>query len=307
MIEALQTMDRLRPKPVVFAHHPARSAPDLGEYGDTSPRELRNWNDAAPEVAVGMEGAPGHQAGPLSSNPAPRGWYFDYPTMGGFDQMTARLGGFWDSMLGEGRRWWITANSDSHRNYVEGGVAFWPGQYSKTYVYATKDHESILNGMRGGEIFVTTGDLISELFLDVTDVDGAAAPASIGGTVNLSSPGDVDIRIRVRDPGERNYNNDNPAVERVDLIVGQITGLASDRSFGTNETTAVVKRFARGDWNRDGEYREMNYRLSVERPVYVRVRGTNTDELEPAIDPPDENPWPDLWFYSNPVFVEIEK
>jgi len=26
--------------------------------------------------------------------------------MGGFDQMTARLGGFWDSMLGEGRRWW---------------------------------------------------------------------------------------------------------------------------------------------------------------------------------------------------------
>ena len=37
--------------------------------------------------------------------------------MGGFDQMTARLGGFWDSMLGEGRRWWVTANSDSHVNW----------------------------------------------------------------------------------------------------------------------------------------------------------------------------------------------
>ncbi|WP_351228681.1 hypothetical protein [Streptomyces sp. NPDC002133] len=33
--------------------------------------------------------------------------------MAGFDQMTARVGGLWDSLLGEGRRWWITATSDS--------------------------------------------------------------------------------------------------------------------------------------------------------------------------------------------------
>jgi hypothetical protein len=45
--------------------------------------------------------------------------------MGGFDQMTARSGGFWDAMLGEGRRWWITANSDAHEHYTEGaGVNF---------------------------------------------------------------------------------------------------------------------------------------------------------------------------------------
>ena len=56
--------------------------------------------------------------------------------MGGFDQMTARLGGFWDSMLGERRRWWITANSDSHIHWTDGGADFWPGEYSKTYVLA---------------------------------------------------------------------------------------------------------------------------------------------------------------------------
>ncbi|MDH3439991.1 MAG: phosphoesterase, partial [Gammaproteobacteria bacterium] len=110
MIEALQAMDRLQNKPVVFANHPARTATGLGGYGKTEPRELRNWNDTAPDIAVGMEGAPGHQAGPLRrEDPAPRGWYFGYPTMGGFDQLTARLGGFWDAMLGEGRRWWVTA------------------------------------------------------------------------------------------------------------------------------------------------------------------------------------------------------
>ncbi|MDE0839955.1 MAG: hypothetical protein OSB41_13010, partial [Kiritimatiellae bacterium] len=34
-----------------------------------------------------------------------------------------------------------------------------------------------------------------------------------------------------------------------------------------------------------------------------RVRGTNTKELEPTEDAAGENPWDDLWFYTNPVFV----
>ena len=70
--------------------------------------------------------------------------------------MTARLGGFWDSMLGEGRRWWITANSDSHIHWTKDGGDFWPGEYSKTYVWATPSHDSILQGIREGRVFVTT-------------------------------------------------------------------------------------------------------------------------------------------------------
>ena len=43
-----------------------------------------------------------------------------------------------------------------------------------------------------------------------------------------------------------------------------------------------------------------------EGPFYFRVRGTNSAaQLEPELDPRGENPWSDLWFYSNPVFVEI--
>ena len=309
MIEALRAMDRLADKPVVIAHHPARLAPELGEYGITEPRELRNWNDAAPDVAVGMEGAPGHQAGPLrSEDPAPRGWYFGHPTMGGFDQMTARLGGVWDAMLGEGRRWWITANSDAHEHYTEGaGVNFWPGEYSKTYVYAGNDHASILEGLRRGRIFVTTGDLISELYVEVVDVTGESTPARIGGTITLSKAGEIQVRIRARDPSGTNHNGDSPDVERIDLIVGDVTGASEDRTLDTNPSTTVARRFSAADWHKDGETLDMNHTLNVSAPVYIRVRGTNTNELEPGSDPPDEDPWPDLWFYSNPVFVELRQ
>ena len=66
---------------------------------EDDPAELRDWNDAAPDIAVGMAGAPGHQAATLNQDstlrPRPRGGYGKFPTMGGFDQMTAKLGGFW--------------------------------------------------------------------------------------------------------------------------------------------------------------------------------------------------------------------
>ena len=153
MIEALEHMRDLEAPPVLIANHPSRSAQDLGEYGLDAPAEFRNWNNTAPDVAVGMAGAPGHQAVVLNEDGSidpdgPRGAYGRFPTMGGFDQMTARLGGFWDSMLGEGRHWWITANSDSHINWRDGGADFWPGEYSKTYVWAERTHDDILAGIR---------------------------------------------------------------------------------------------------------------------------------------------------------------
>ena len=45
---------------------------------------------------------------------------------------------------------------------------------------------------------------------------------------------------------------------------------------------------------------------AVDRDLYVRVRGTNTADLEPSVDGAGENPWLDLWFYSNPIFIEVE-
>ena len=60
------------------------------------------------------------------------------------------------------------------------------------------------------------------------------------------------------------------------------------------------------DWQRDGAYLTMEHTLSgVDHASYLRVRGTNTTALEPQIDPPGEDPWSDLWFYANPVFLKV--
>lgn len=316
MLEALEAMKALPQLPLVIAHHPSRSAPDLGEYGMTAPTELRAWNDTAPHIAVGMEGAPGHQAtGQMREHLAPsmyeqyfkgkrpRGAYGRYPTLGGYDQMTARLGGFWDSMLGEGRRWWITATSDSHIHWSEGGADFWPGEYSKTYVLAEKNHGSILAALRAGRIFVTTGDLISELWVTARAGD---VQADIGGSLAAQRGDDVNLRIRFLDPDAPNHNGDTPSVSRVDLIVGDITGPAARPDVDIHPSTRVAARFTPEQWHRDGAYRVIEHTLkNVRAPIYLRVRGTNTDELEPQPDRDNEDAWQDLWFYSNPVFVEL--
>ncbi len=308
MLAALRAMRSLAKRPIVIANHPSRSATGLGEYGLDEPSELRDWNDTAPDIAVGMEGAPGHQAMAIrrdgSRKPrAERGYYTDHPTHGGFDQMTARLGGFWDSMLGEGRRWWITANSDSHDHWTDGGGDFWPGEYSKTYVWAIPSHDSILEGIREGRMFVTTGDLISELDLTVRADD---REARIGGALEIARGSSADVEIRFLDPTAANHHGEDPSVRRVDLIGGAVTGPAADRSADTHPTTRVLARFTASEWKRDGAYQVMTHRIEgIEADAYLRVRGTSGSELEPAPDPPGEDPWSDLWFYSNPIFLNV--
>ena len=301
MLEALKVMQAMKEQPVVIANHPSRSATDYGVYGAYEPREFRSWNDTAPEVAVGMAGAPGHQAISLSSNVnmderyRARGAYGQYPTLGGFDQMTAVVGGFWDSMLGEGRRWWITANSDSHIHYTEGGIDFWPGEYSKTYVYAQKTHDSILDNIRAGHMFVTTGDLISAL--DFT-IARDSRSAMIGEQLLVESGQKVSVTIRFLTPEGLDHN---PAVKRVDVIAGDISGAVSDPATFSHPSAKVVKRFEQ--FSEEDGYQSVRFDIRVDGPTYFRVRGTNTDEAEPALDERGEDPWQDLWFYSNPIFV----
>jgi len=310
MMQALGVMKELPEPPVLIANHPSRSAQGVGDYGLYDPAELRDWNDEAPQVAVGMAGAPGHQAAAVNPDGSldpdgPRGGYARSPTLGGFDQMTARLGGFWDSMLGEGRRWWITANSDSHVNWREGGADFWPGEYSKTYVLAHEVHDSILAAIRAGRVFVTTGDLIAELWVTAR-ASGSAEGADIGGTLEVPRGSDVEVTIRWLDPDTPNHHGDDPRVARVDLIAGEVRGPVEDRTTDINPTTRVVARFGPDAWASDGVYRTATYVLEdVTSDGYVRVRGTNGDEDEPLPDPRGEDPWTDLWFYGNPIFIQI--
>lgn len=114
---------------LVLANHPLR-------LGIDSPHEMRGWRDAAPEIMIGMEGAPGAQGaalpgwrgatsirGEYENKPSAQSWS-GYPTdayltYGGFDWASATVGGLWDSMLAEGSLFSITTNSDNHRTVFD--------------------------------------------------------------------------------------------------------------------------------------------------------------------------------------------
>ena len=305
----MQGLDRL---PILFANHPSRSAEAIGSYSRDEPWELRENNDLAPDVYRGMEGAPGHQAATLTDRNGSvyRGSYWNpgAQTLGGFDQMTAIVGGLWDALLGEGRRFWIVASSDSHFHYTEpvrAGSDFWPGEFHKTWVQAHPTYADVLDGLRQGRMFAVAGDLVTELEVGLESDGGREA--GLGGTLRVASGAQVTATVRFRDPETPNGAGENPAVRRVDVIVGEVRGPASDPANDRNPTTRVLARFTRDALARDGDRFTLEAPLpAVDGDLYVRVRGTSTGDLEPRVDGTDENPWRDLWFYSNPIFVEVE-
>jgi hypothetical protein len=337
---------------LMLANHPARRGVD-------SPHEIRAWRDATPaghRIAVGFEGAPGHQAAGL---PAPlgmaraRGIYDNNPgansfpgyppesyrTWGGFDWMTATVGGLWDSLLAEGKPWWITANSDSHQVYgdtavrgpggdfnangryedpVYGGKIditqgdYWPGQYSRTHVGAEGfSYAAVMDGIRAGRIWVDHGQLISAL--DVR-LSGGGRWATLGGALHVKKGTRVTLTVDVALAGGPNWAGFMPTLARVDVIQGDVTGEARDKDTFTAPTARVVTSY---EVNKSTGTVRLTYDLGrVDRPVYVRLRGTDgnrtavgpmgaaVDPAGPAIDVVgDADPWRDLWFYSNPVWV----
>ncbi|MFC7896520.1 PHP domain-containing protein [Streptomyces sp. NPDC057381] len=336
---------------LMLANHPARKGID-------SPHEIRAWRDATPrhhQIAVGFEGAPGHQAAglpkPLGMGRA-RGIYDgspgansfpgypleSYRTWGGFDWMTATVGGLWDSLIAEGRPWWITANSDSHQVYADtaarGGGDFktngryddpvyagqidvtqgdyWPGQYSRTHVGSDGfSYAAVMDGIRAGRIWVDHGQLISGL--DVR-VSGGGRWATLGGALHVRKGTRVTLSMDVALAGGPNWAGFTPKLARVDVIQGDVTGLVADQDTFTAPTARVVKSY---EVDKDTGTVRLTYDLGrVDRPVYLRTRGTDgnrsavgalgakVDPAGPAIDVVgDADPWRDLWFYSNPVWI----
>ncbi|MET0290666.1 MAG: hypothetical protein ABW178_13635 [Pseudoxanthomonas sp.] len=291
MIKALAHMQSLQPQPLMFINHPSRTATAQGTWGEVTPQELRQWQDAAPGVLVGMEGAPGHQADRKT-----RGLYRNAaaPSYGGFDQMTTEVGGVWDTLLAEGRRFWITANSDAHRHAGIGGSDFYPGQYSKTYVWARPQAGDVMEGLRNGRMFVVTGDLIDGLDMQLRS--GKAA-ASSGQTLKARAKDTLTLQLQVSLPGSANFHNARPAMHHIDVISGQA---------GAGTPTMQVKTLTAAQWKREGNRLSMTVTLPApEQSGFVRVRGTSSEAPQPAPDKPGEDPWQDLWFYSNPIFIDV--
>ena len=338
---------------LMFANHPARKGID-------SPHEIRAWRDAATGIAMGMEGAPGHQAAGLAAPLGPgsgRGYYDNsrskdsfaaypdesYRTYGGFDWMTSTVGGLWDSLLAEGKAWWITANSDSHSIYLDTAVRggpdsdfaaqgfyadpvngpapvtkngdYWPGCYSRTHVGVGRaTYAAVMDGLRAGRIWVDHGGL-----LDVCDVkvSGGGSGAGLGGTVIVRPGTKASVSITITPAAQPNWACFVPRLARVDAIVGPVTGPAADRDVFVAKETKVVQSWDVTSHG-PGESFTLTLRLPevAERGCYVRFRGSDGKRLAPglmgaAVDPAgpavdvmgSANPWDDLWFYTNPVWV----
>ncbi|SNT31116.1 hypothetical protein SAMN05421812_104411 [Asanoa hainanensis] len=337
-----------------LANHPARNGID-------SPHEVRGWRDAAPGIAIGWEGAPGHQAAGISTaNNGPgsaRGFYgnspsvnsFPYPlesyrTWGGFDWFTSTVGGLWDSLLAEGKPWWITANSDAHTIFLETAVRgstdfnalgyyldpvhggkvvttngdFWPGYYSKTHVGATTDsYKAVMDGLRLGRVWVDHGGLIAGLDMRVRKA-GDRSPdggTPLGGTLSVKKGTALELVITIDLAVLPNWAEFVPKLARVDVIRGKVTGKPQDKDTFTTPNTRVEKSFEVGSGQKKVKF---TYALGrVDHSYYVRVRGTDGNRVAPgylgaSVDPHgpaidvvgDADPWADLWFYSNPIWVE---
>lgn len=335
-VAAIKYLEAVAPKSIFMANHPFRRGLD-------SPHELRAWADAGPRVTRGFEAAPGHQAATFSGKfrglygtikPDPNSRWPDFPqeayaTYGGYDYSVAQIGGLWDSLLAEGRPWYITANSDSHRHYRDRTVVdassyatkgyttakgqrqeyinidFYPGEYSKTWVHASsRDPLAILDAMRAGNMFTVHGDLIDRLELSV-HTDSVAAP--MGGTLTVEKGSDITLQIGLRTPAKPNFGGELPKLHHIDIIMGEILGRADNRDSFTNPTTRLLEQIPVKDLHREGDMLAFRYKLrNVKNSIYLRIRGTNRDVRLPEQDSIDVNPWKDLWFYSNPVMLRLK-
>lgn len=307
---------------VVLANHPSR-------LGIDSPHEMRNWRDAAPEIVIGMEGAPGAQASAVStfaSASSQRGEYenspseFSFPgfpaeaykTRGGFDWVTSVVGGQWDSMLAEGKPFWITSNSDNHltakdtmrigdyptgdgwengaslNNFnragrrpdpVEAGTPqngsdFWPGQFSRTHIGArTRNYADVLEAMRAGRMWVDHGHLIAGLDVRLRPVGHTGSGKVMGSTLTVAPGTDVELIITIKTTTAQNSSGTVPQLAHVDIIKGLVTGPVADKDTFTAPHTKVHERIDTAAMS--GEIVLTRTFTNVTEPFYVRLRGSD--------------------------------
>lgn len=300
------------PDVLVLANHPTR-------LGIDSPHEIRGWRDADPDIMIGMEGAPGAQGaghpgrgsnstrGEYDNKPSPQSWpglpAEAYITYGGFDWMTATVGGLWDALLSEGRLFTITSNSDNHRTVFDTlrngdwkpgenfdntgrlpdpvetgepqpGSDYWPGQFSRTHVGVTRyGYGEVMAGLRAGRVWVDHGQLLDGI--DVRLVRGwdERGGATLGGRLRAHRGERLTLVVTVTTAARPNFHGDVPSLAHVDVIRGSVHGPVRDRDDWRAPGTRVVH-------TSDVSGRKGTYTLRiplgrVRESGYVRLRGSD--------------------------------
>ena len=188
-----------------------------GYYDPTGARgfnieHLRNFNNTAPQIAFGFESMPGHQASLNRGEYGGTGFNRSIAggTFGGTGYYSAKIGGVWDALLGEGRNWWFFASSDYHNrglfgpDQLESTQDFQPGEYQRTHVLVRKgtnnlSAQGIIDGLRSGNSFATSGQLIDRLAFVVCSLNPAlpvkTSTALIEAAVSNAVKSNAEVRI----------------------------------------------------------------------------------------------------------------
>ncbi|WP_315834009.1 hypothetical protein [Bradyrhizobium prioriisuperbiae] len=211
---------------------------------------FRNFNNAGPTVAFGIE-SPGHMAQGTTSGGS--GSYGSGAVGGGTYGMsgvyTAKVGGMWDGLLGEGRNFFMYVSSDWH-NRGAGGARdsfttsdFIPGEYTRLYVPNTERFraQSIVDGMRSGNSYSVNADLIGPDLVFRARGRGDWDWKTMGETLVVRPGERVTVEMEMTIPAKNNspysFNNpllvpvglkkplNKPSLDHVDLISGKITGV----------------------------------------------------------------------------------
>lgn len=340
--DGLRWLQKHYPESILLVNHPSRHNEGSGEV---KAADIRDIQDLAPNVVVGLEGMPGNQMG------GDRGETTDI--YGGADVMVAKVGGVWDAMLGEGRPFYNFANSDFHFKVSSNELyssGYWPSEYSRNYTKVTGNtFQDVARGLKSGNTWSVYGDLIKDLEFFVTVGDQRV---EMGQTlaVPMNTPAHLSVRFRATEknnyqpifPGYESSITNQPLLDHMDLILGNIYGQVSDRNNDYNPTTRIGQRFTSADWGEADEegYYHIDLPFTVDQDFYLRLRGTNhavntageTDALgNPLLDPYMEKPqedafdneeaylnalrtyfnqvnernYSDLWFYSNPISLLV--
>ena len=295
----------------VVLNHPSREL-------TYRPRDVREFIAAGPDIMAGFEGMPGYQKGINrggydSGNPLAR-------TYQGADIWLTQVGGFWDSILANGYPFHVFANSDFHDTSSD----FWPGEYAKNWIHVAQpgDMKSLVAGLKSGRSFSSFGDLVDELEFSAQG-DGRKVTMGRDALVVPRGTGVV-VTVRFHTPSVNNHG-DSPKVDHLDLISGDVTGPAvrgeASWDASTNPSTRVAKTFKASDLQQlgDGWY-TVSYRVpNVQGPLYLRLRATNLAPGTPGLTDAAGNPlmdaagvnsaekaWKSLWFYSNPVWIDVQ-
>jgi hypothetical protein len=227
---------------------------------------LRNFNNVSSNIAFGMETQPGHGASDargeytIRRNNFGGGVLVDSvggTTYGGTGVYGAQIGGVWDALLGEGRRFWFFASSDWHSRGSFGPddrrstADFFPGEYQRNYTMVRNGSDPklrpqmIVDGLRTGNNFAASGQLIDRLAfiacasysglafrsnaavenlalgaaMNNTDIDTSGC-ATMGEKLKVRPGAEIVVSIVVRDPSGTNYSPytfDNPSLAQVGI------------------------------------------------------------------------------------------